>query len=181
PFILGRDINKFEMVFANRYILFDVSLFHTTIDENIFQQKEKILVRKTGNRLIAALDCYKYYTDQSIYNLYPKKGKTINLKVVTGLLNSTLLEYYFNKKMITNPDVFPYIKGIHLKKLPLKFPKNKIEELKFVLLVLKITKMKSEGKDASDEINKLNDLVYQLYDLTEEEIAIIENSFKKDE
>ncbi len=179
PFLVGKDINKLELNFAGKYILFDTSLFHTTIDEGIFKQKEKILVRKTGNILIAYYDTDKYYTDQSIYNLYPKRGKIINLKVVTGLLNSKLLEYYFNKKMITNPDVFPYIKGIHLKKLPLKLPKSKENELKFESLVLKITEMKRNGEDTTNELIKLNQMVYKLYDLTEEEIAIIENSINK--
>lgn len=176
PFLVGKDINKLELNFAGKYILFDTSLFHTTIDEGIFKQKEKILVRKTGNILIAYYDTDKYYTDQSIYNLYPKRGKIINLKVVTGLLNSKLLEYYFNKKMITNPDVFPYIKGIHLKKLPLKLPKSKENELKFESLVLKITEMKRNGEDTTNELIKLNQMVYQLYDLTEEEIKIIEGN-----
>jgi hypothetical protein len=176
PFVVGRDINKLELNFSNKYILFDTSLFHTTIDENIFKQKEKILVRKTGNVLIAYYDTYKYYTDQSIYNLYPKKGKTINLKVVTGLLNSTLLEYYFNKKMITNPDVFPYIKGIHLKKLPIKFPSTKEDELEFENLVEKIIEMKSNKQDVSKELNKLNKLIYKIYGLTEKEIKIIEGN-----
>ena len=173
PFVVGRDINKFELNFPKSYILFDTSLFHTTIDEGIFKQKEKILVRKTGNILIAYYDTEKYYTDQSIYNLYPKRGKTINLKVITGLLNSKLLEYYFNKKMITNPDVYPYIKGIHLKKLPLKLPKIKSEN-EFEALVIKIADKKKLGKDATNEIKRLNEMVYQLYGLTEEEIRIVE-------
>lgn len=68
----------------------------------MFIYKQKILVRKTGNRLIAVIDNEQYYTDQSIYNLYPKKGKNVNLKIITALLNSNLLDYYFTKKMITN-------------------------------------------------------------------------------
>ncbi|NLJ08539.1 MAG: N-6 DNA methylase [Sphingobacteriales bacterium] len=178
-YLQGKHIENFELKPEKLFINFLKDELHSNTDESVYLQKEKILVRKTGNRLIAAIDFEKYYTDQSIYNLYPKIGKTINLKVVTGLLNSNLLEYYFNKKMITNPDVFPYIKGIHLKKLPLKFPKSKSEESKFESLVLKITEMKANGEDATTEIMKLNQMVYQLYDLTEEEIAIIENSINK--
>lgn len=173
-FLVGRNINKFILEFPNSYILFDQSLFHTGIDENIFREKEKVLVRKTGNKLIAVWDNEKYYTDQSIYNLYPKRGKSVNLKVVTALLNSPMLEYYFNKKMITNPDVFPYIKGIHLKKLPIKFPKNQSEEKQFETLVEKIVEGKKEDKNTSKWEQQLNALVYKLYGLTPEEIAIVE-------
>ncbi len=173
-FLVGRNINKFVLKFPNSYILFDKSLFHTGIDENIFKEKEKILVRKTGNKLIAALDSEQYYTDQSIYNLYSKKGKTANLKIIIALLNSPMLEYYFNKKMITNPDVFPYIKGIHLKKIPIKFPKNHLEEKQFETLVEKIIECKKENKDTSAYEKQIDQLVYKLYDLRPEEIKIVE-------
>jgi hypothetical protein len=180
-FIVGRNINKYQLEFPNTYILFDTSLFHTTIDENIFKQKEKILVRKTGNILIATLDSDKYYTDQSIYNLYPKKNKSINLKVVTGLLNSTLLEYYFTKKMITNPDIFPYIKGIHLKKLPLKFPNSKSEENKFSALVDKIIVAKQQNPqfDTKHLEDQIDIMVYKLYELTYEEVKVIDPEIEK--
>jgi len=175
-YLQGKHIENFELKPVKLFINFLKDELHSNTDENVYLQKEKILVRKTGNRLIAVIDFEKYYTDQSIYNLYPKRGKTINLKVMTGLLNSILLEYYFNKKMITNPDVFPYIKGIHLKKLPLKFPKSKADELKFESLVLKITEMKRNAEDTTNELIKLNQLVYKFYELTEEEIKIIEGN-----
>ena len=39
--------------------------------------------------------------------------------------------------------------------------------------------MKRNGEDTTNELIKLNQMVYKLYDLTEEEIAIIENSINK--
>jgi hypothetical protein len=75
---------------------------------------------------LSVLDDKQYFTDQSIYNLYPKKqniGKP-ELAAINSIINSSVLNFYFNKKMITNPDVFPYIKGIHLKELPIKIVTN---------------------------------------------------------
>ena len=163
-YLQGKHINKYALYPENLFINFIKEELHSNTDENVYLQKEKILVRKTGNKLIAALDTEKYYTDQSIYNLYPKKGKTVNLNIVTGLLNSCLLEYYFNKKMITNPDVFPYIKGIHLKKLPLKFPKTKSEIEIFSTLVSYVNFLKQVGKDDLIFFERLIDvIVYELY------------------
>lgn len=175
-YLQGKHIENFELKPESLFINFIKEDLHSNTDESVYLQKEKILVRKTGNKLIAVLDSNKYFTDQSIYNLYPKKGKKINLHIVTGLLNSKLLEYYFNKKMITNPDVFPYIKGIHLKKLPLKFPTAKEEEATFESLVNKIMEMKANKKDVSKELNRLNILVYKIYGLNEKEIKIIEGN-----
>jgi adenine-specific DNA-methyltransferase len=173
-YLQGKHINNFAIYPDKLFINFIIEKLHSNTDETVYLQKEKILVRKTGNKLIAVIDNEKYYTDQSIYNLYPKKGKTVNLKVITALLNSPLMEYYFNKKMVTNPDVFPYIKGIHLKKLPIKFPKSQSEEKQLETLVEKIIEGKKENKDTSDYEKQIDQLVYKLYGLTPEEIKIVE-------
>jgi hypothetical protein len=186
-FILGKDITKYRIDFPNRFILFRLSLFHTGVDENIFKQTEKILVRKTGNILLVAYDNKQYYTDQSIYNLYSKKKNKLSLKFVIALLNSKLMNFYFNKKMITNPDVFPYIKGIHLKKLPLKEVDIKLQE-PFIDIVDKILTLTdstdyktnhSKQSKVKEYERQIDQMVYKLYGLTEEEIKIVEN-FKND-
>jgi len=122
PYILGRDIDNYSLEWQNRYINFLPDLLHSNTNTSVYNQLYKILVRKTGNRLISVLDEEQFYTDQSLYNLYLKTNrlKRNDLAAINSILNSKTLNFYFNKKMITNPDVFPYIKGIHLKKLPLK-------------------------------------------------------------
>ena len=126
PYILGRDIDHFKLKWNNRYLNYLPELLHSNTDSSVYNQPFKLLVRKTGNRLLSVLDDKQFFTDQSIYNLYPKKqniGKP-ELAAINSILNSYVLNFYFNKKMITNPDVFPYIKGIHLKELPIKIVKN---------------------------------------------------------
>jgi hypothetical protein len=169
-YLQGKHIYNFEIKPESLFINFLKEQLHSNTDETVYLQKEKILVRKTGNKLIAALDTEQYYTDQSIYNLYPKKNIQANLKIITGLLNSKLLEYYFNKKMITNPDVFPYIKGIHLKKLPLKFPLHKTDEIKFETIVNYILLIKSQRLIEINDllmssyfIQLINGMVYEIY------------------
>lgn len=175
-YLQGKHIDNFAIYPDKLFINFIKEELHSNTDETVYLQKEKILVRKTGNRLIAVIDDEKYFTDQSIYNLYPKRGKTVNLKIITALLNSPMLEYYFNKKMITNPDVFPYIKGIHLKKLPIKLPKDKTLENKIESLVIKIIEGKRNETDVTKLKQQLNHLVYKIYELTEDEINTIEGN-----
>jgi len=157
----------------NIYINFIKDELHSNNNENVYLKKEKILVRKTGNKLIAVLDTNQYYTDQSIYNLYLKKNKKVNLKFITALLNSKLLNFYFNKKMITNADVFPYIKGIHLKKLPIKINNNVINE-EIIDCVIEIEKLPSTLKENSIKIDLLT---YKLYDLNYYEVKLIDLNF----
>ena len=172
-YLQGKHINNYKILSNNIYINFIKDELHSNNNENVYLKKEKILVRKTGNKLIAVLDTNQYYTDQSIYNLYLKKNKKVNLKFITALLNSKLLNFYFNKKMITNADVFPYIKGIHLKKLPIKINNNVINE-EIIDCVIEIEKLPSTLKENSIKIDLLT---YKLYDLNYYEVKLIDLNF----
>ena len=182
-YIQGKHIQKYEINPIELFINFDIDKLHSNTDERVYMQKEKILVRKTGNKLIASYDNKQYFTDQSIYNLYSKNNNNNqNLKYLLSILNSKIINYYFNKKMVTNADVYPYIKGIHLKKLPIKKISQEKQKpyIQLVDQILSITKdddyldnpdKKAKVKRLENEIDRL---VYKLYELTPEEIKIVE-------
>ena len=174
-YLQGKHIAPYQIIFKSVYINFIPELLHSNTDQFVYEQKEKILVRKTGNILMASLDSEQYYTDQSLYNLYLKPNKWYSNKVLLAILNSKLLNYYYNKKLITNADVFPYIKGVHLKMFPLPHLSDGIES-ELSDLVDSIIQHKKQNIDTSVICNKIDALVYQLYGLTVAEIKIIEQS-----
>ena len=174
-YLQGKHIAPYQIIFRSVYINFIPELLHSNTDQFVYEQKEKILVRKTGNILMASLDSEQYYTDQSLYNLYLKPNKWYSNKVLLAILNSKLLNYYYNKKLITNADVFPYIKGVHLKMFPLPHHSDGIES-ELSNLVDSIIQHKKQNIDTSVICNKIDALVYQLYGLTDAEIKIIEQS-----
>ena len=174
-YLQGKHIAPYQIIFKSVYINFIPELLHSNTDQFVYEQKEKILVRKTGNILMASLDSEQYYTDQSLYNLYLKPNKWYSNKVLLAILNSKLLNYYYNKKLITNADVFPYIKGVHLKMFPLPHLSDGIES-ELSDLVDSIIQHKKQNIDTSVICNKIDALVYQLYGLTDTEIKIIEQS-----
>ena len=177
-YLQGKHIDHFQIKFKSIYIEFVKSLLHSNTDESVYELKRKILVRKTGNILVATIDEEQYYTDQSIYNVYLKSPSSYNDYVTTAILNSKLMNYYFNRKLITNADVFPYIKGVHLKSFPLPNLTKKSEIVSHAEeKVRKVAAIKrtSFSADTSSLESEIDQLVYQLYGLTEDEIAIIEN------
>lgn len=178
PYLQGKHINHYETKFDSLYINFIKEELHSNTDESVYELKEKILVRKTGNVLLATLDTNQYYTDQSIYNLYLRKNKKYNNYVLVGILNSDLMNYYYNKKLITNADVFPYIKGVHIKSFPLptlcSSLEHEISELVKRILELKCKKL---GFEASVLITKVNYLIYVLYDLDYKDTMIVNPDF----
>ena len=175
-YIQGKHIDHYQIKYDNVFIEFIKSLLHSNTDEDVYELDRKILVRKTGNILIATIDEEQYYTDQSIYNVYQKKKGSYNDYITTAILNSKLMNYYFNKKLITNADVFPYIKGVHLKAFPLPVLENKqMIVAKLEPLVKEIINKKCKGElNCETEEAMIESLVYKLYGLTEEEIKIVE-------
>jgi hypothetical protein len=178
PYLQGKHIGHYETKFNSLYINFIKEKLHSNTDEQVYELPEKILVRKTGNVLIATIDRDQFYTDQSIYNLYLKPNKSYSNNVLVAILNSTLLNYYYNKKLITNADVFPYIKGIHIKSfpIPLTIEKVLLDKINERVSYIINTKKSDPLADVYGEEREIDRLVYQLYGLTEEEIAIVEGT-----
>jgi hypothetical protein len=85
------------------------------------------------------------------------------------------MNYYFRSKMVTNPDVFPYIKGIHLKLLPIRTTSNEMQTIITNIVDRILASKKHDPKaDTTALEREIDRLVYRLYDLTPEEIAIVE-------
>ena len=176
-YLQGKHIDHFQIKYKSLYIEFVKSLLHSNTDESVYELGRKILVRKTGNVLIATIDEEQYYTDQSIYNVYLKRPASYNDYVTTAILNSKLMNYYFNRKLITNADVFPYIKGVHLKAFPLPNLTNTSEivcQTEYTVREVITKKRINPSADISALESEIDRLVYNLYGLTEEEIKIVE-------
>ncbi|ECL3822820.1 class I SAM-dependent DNA methyltransferase [Campylobacter jejuni] len=130
-------------------------------------------------------------TTQGAYFVYDNKGifleKTAffivceNLKYLLGLLSSNLITYYYkNFSQGCKLGIKGYQYNKHaLENLPLPKINSKNEKLanELISLVDEILKAKKQDKNANTQEleNKINSLVYKLYNLTEEEIKIIEN------
>lgn len=63
-----------------------------------------------------------------------------------------------------------------LKKLPIKIISNE-EQNKFVQIVEKIMQMKINNEDTTAEEREIDKMVYKLYNLTYEEVKIIDPAF----
>jgi len=62
---------------------------------------------------------------------------------------------------------------MHLDQLPIKEVLKK-DQKPFIKLVENIIEQKKNGEDSSENERKIDEMVYRLYDLTEDEIAIVE-------
>lgn len=144
-------------------------------DEKIFK-REKILSRFVAKEIIATYDNDKRYYEHTLHSTHitDKRFKT---KFVLGLFNSTLFKFYYRKTNSQGGDIFPQVRISSVENLPIKLADTKTQE-KIETLVDQILTKKSQDHSANttDLENKIDALVYKLYELTEEEIKMIENA-----
>ena len=101
--------------------------------------------------------------------IYPKSDD-IDIKYLLGILNSSTVNYYFKFYNQTNHVPIGEIKNI-------PFPKvTKVRQEPIISVVEKILNIKKSipNADTSALEHQIDELVYQLYNLTPKEIEIIE-------
>ncbi len=100
-----------------------------------------------------------------------------NSRYLLAILNSKLIAFLMNIWSISRRGGYLEYKVQYIEKIPIKNISEK-EQKPFIELVEKILEGRERENNTTALENQIDRLVYQLYDLTEEEIAIIENSVK---
>ncbi|MBI2652643.1 N-6 DNA methylase [Candidatus Woesearchaeota archaeon] len=187
PIITGDDIERYYPP-SNKYHVKYGKWLSNPKSLDIFKG-DKIVLQRIKNqnlkrRLVATIDKENRLILDSVHMIYEIK-KEYNPFYILSLINSWLLNFYF--KLFS---MYPRINADDLDNLPIKnIPQEK--QLHFITLadkMLSLNKNLQEIRDKNtlqkqkiqEEIKKtdkeIDELVYQLYGITEEEKKIIEES-----
>lgn len=171
PLLVGGNIDKYKVTAKNiQYIKYGVNLMYPSNQEKM--EAPKILLRQTSDIIRAALDEEKYYVQNSVFII---TSNTINLKYLLAILNSKLINFCYVYKNPQIGKIFPEIKPSVIKELPIKNVHNEISHL-LIGIVDQIFLYNKQNQATTALEQQIDTLVYQLYDLTPHEIAIVENS-----
>lgn len=173
----GRDISPYCISWKGEWIKYDKEFVdgfgnrgRTLPPEDIFSD-EKILVQRTRRglkrKLVCAYDNGIYYNLNRLSNVVMTSNE-YRILYLLALLNSKLLDYYFNV-VFREYEVKPY----HLKQIPIKII-DKSEQKPFVEMAKSILSNRRNNKDASAQEFEMDKIVYDLYRLNEDEIELIE-------
>lgn len=184
--LVGKNIKKYKIDFADMFVKFEN-------DKSVFKELEiykspKILIQRIRNlslntRIVATLDKEGYLCTNTL-RIGLLKDKKISLEFLLGILNSSTINYIF-KKIFLNKDIYAY----QLERVPIPKVSNKKLQttiVKHVDLLLNLNQELQKSKQVKEietlnkqiiyNENKIDELVYDLYELTPEEISIIENN-----
>lgn len=138
--------------------------------EQYFFEGEKIMVtRKCPKEPIFTYTDFDCFVSQTFFVI---QSNRIDLKYLTGLLNSKLVAFWLRKKGKMQGNAYQLDKE-PLLEIPIYKPAEK-DANEIAKLVDKIISLKQQGKDSSEQEKKIDELVYKLYDITPDEQKIIE-------
>ncbi|EPX8748467.1 DUF7149 domain-containing protein [Campylobacter coli] len=170
---LKKHLDKFQNVITSDNKPYGL---HRARDEKFFTGSPRIVaLRKcVGEPKFSYVD-FDCYVSATFYVI---KTQRINVKYLTAILNSKLIAFWLKHKGKMQGNNYQIDKE-PLLNIPIVDTNSKNKKLADELINLadEILKAKEQDKNANTQEleNKINSLVYKLYNLTEEEIKIIEN------
>ncbi|RTK02818.1 restriction endonuclease [Campylobacter jejuni] len=149
----------------------------------LHREREEKFFKKGEEKIISQVRCVEpifVYSNENFYGsraLFFIQTCRINLKYLTGVLNSKLIAFWLKHKGKIQGNLFKIDKEplLNIPVVTINSKNQKIAD-ELINLVDEILKAKEQDKNANTQEleNKINSLVYKLYNLTEEEIKIIE-------
>jgi type I restriction-modification system DNA methylase subunit len=189
PFIRSADIFRYRFNMPGEYVWYVPEVMiknkSTARPGNIERfLSEKIIVARMGNMLIASYDNGGLFVKDAML-LLKKSG--ISLKYILALINSRLMNYYYQEYFVTIDVLKNALLSLPIAHIRLDNASDKQKHDNLVSLVDKMLELKQKEASEQDTQRKnillrfINDIdkeidaaVYALYGLTEEEIAIVE-------
>ena len=148
-------------------------------DEQRFLVPEKIVTRQTADGIIATLDTDQYFSTNSVHTTRAKPTSTLGIRFILGVLNSKVVSFFYRSNYKEKEGAFPQVKVNKLRTIPIPNA-NAQQQTAIVRLVNKILDARKvdAAADTTASEHELDCLVYALYDLTPDEILIVEDYCK---
>ena len=136
-----------------------------------FEKPEKIIWGLTANKWAFAYDNKQHYLPSNGYIL---TSVDIPIKYLLGWLNSKLMHHYFGYIGVMTAGGAYTLKAATISVLPFKIPNDFTPIVELVDAILQ-AKAENVDADTSENETAIDNLVYELYGLSEAEIKIVES------
>jgi hypothetical protein len=195
PLLRGSLIRRYQNIWNHDYWILYGPWLAAPRDPSIFDAPLKIMVRQTGDSIIGTLVKQGFIGRDNLHIILPLDTNH-DLRYILGIINSRLIDFAYRLVNPEKGEALAQVKKQHVEQLPIHIinfsnPADKTRHDKMVELVermltlhkqLPVAKTPDEKTriqrqiDATD--HQIDQLVYELYDLTEGEIKIVEEDKK---
>jgi Eco57I restriction endonuclease. len=173
----GRNISQFSFSFENDYVKRCPELHSCLPEEIVFNDKiyfQRMRKISLFPRIVACFDNESMHGLYTCSVIYKSKSNNLNLKFLLALLNSNLINVWYK-----NYDTDIEIKLASVKAIPIaNISTNEQKPIIDIVNEIIAKKKKKTENNILKLIGRLDYLIYKLYDLTEDEIRIVEGETK---
>jgi hypothetical protein len=191
PVIDGKNIHNFFMDEPAEYVCCDKKAIKSGGKDDVYQ-KERICTRQIGETPVATIVSPGVYTLNTVYNLYFDKQTAYSLRYILGIMMSRTFKYFWKIKYFDEKMTFPKVKKDALLDIPipildLSLKADKDKHDKIVDLVEQMLALKQKehaetlpqtktmiGRQIQALDRQIDEVVYGLYNLSDEEIKVVE-------
>lgn len=178
--ISGRQVNRYEITYNGHLLHIHPELLYKGGWKESIVKQRKILIRQTGDSIIAGIDEHGYYHLNNIHS-FILTNNAITLDYLLLILNSRLMAFYYHATSMEygRPMAQTDIETLEL--LPVRINDEIIAQASGLALTMADCVSKVSGGTAIDRQRMasfdeyLNQLVYRIYSLTDDEINRIEH------
>jgi type I restriction-modification system DNA methylase subunit len=142
--------------------------------------KPKLMFRQTADRIVATIDDkVGYFCINSVNVAQVKPEFMSDMRFLLGVTNSSLLNFFYRQISQEAGRVLAEVKPQRLRSLPIA-PATKGQQAQIVKFVdgVRAVKRDNPQADTTNMEREIDRLVYKLYELTDDEIAIVEDDTK---
>ncbi len=163
PIFMGKDIGKYSLKKASRYIKYKRTDFQQCAKDEFYRAKEKLVYRFISSRL-----CFTYDDKQRLFlnsaNIVIPEVDGMSTKTVLAFLNSSLFGFLYAKKF----NDLKILKG-NLSALP--FPKITAEQNE------QLTALVDQALNGDERvIEEIDEIIFELYQFDIEEKSLIQGN-----
>ena len=193
PFIEGKNIQRFHHK-QNGYLNYIPTEHYNSMFPELFENEKLMFINVVSNKLRFTYDKDHLYNSHTVINIVrncdlknvkhvsalkavkqydTKLSEEYDLKYLLAIVNSNLLNWYFVNFLS---------EGLHFYPDDAKnFPITKKTDCQkvFIKIVEEIINLKQAQQDTQVQEQQIDNLVYKLYDLTYQEVLVIDPNFGK--
>jgi hypothetical protein len=185
PILAGGDVHRYFTIRPSEFVLFKrPKTAGGCWDEEVHFAKHKIVIRQIGERATAALLQTPLAVTGNVFTI--RLENLEHEKFVLGLLNSTLIAWFWRIMFSDFKTSFPQVTIFSLAQVPI--PVDQFQSRRATELIKLVNKMLAAKKSEAEKgarrehwarqcealDRQIDAIVYQLYGLTDREIALVE-------
>jgi hypothetical protein len=191
--IFGRDeVQRYSLNWAGKYVNYTKGIIdkkkgdYANLGHPEYFEKPKMVIRRTGDYIVANIDKQNYYFSNNVFIALPKENVKESLEYILGVLNSSLITWYYRTMQPRTGKIFAEIKinlieNIPIRRIDYKNKKDRSLHDQLVKLVKEMLKLNKtpelrhrHAADIAVIDQEINEIVYRLYGLNEKEKQNIE-------